>query len=145
MKWLVLAALGAIAFAGYSLVGSTMHLAEHVNEFSSEHAVTTGAPKVLNAGAVPVTDGVAIFTVRCESEQPCNGRLTVALADPNRIGDGAYTLPAGATGQVGVLLPLGVRGTRGTLTWREATGATASARFKLKQGQSFFVFPPEIC
>ena len=133
MKWLVLTALAAVAFAGFSLTRWTRHLAENVNELSSEHAATTSAPRVLNAGAVPVTDGVAIFTVRCESDQPCSGRLTVAFKDPDAVGDGGYTLPAGATGQVGVLLPLGVRGTRGRLTWRETSGATASAGFKLKR------------
>ena len=133
MRWLVLAALAAVAFAGYSLIGSTLRLAENVNELSSEHAVTGGTPRLLDAGAVPVNDGVAIFTVRCESDQPCSGRVTVALKDPDRIGDGGYTIAAGATNQVGVLLPLGVRGTHGTLTWREASGATADVAFRLRR------------
>jgi hypothetical protein len=132
MKWLVLAALAAICLGAFSLVGNTLHLATGVNRLSDEHAAAAGVPRLLNAEAVPVNDGVAIFTVRCESEGGCGGTLTVDLKD--KIGAADYALDAGTTRQVGVLLPLDTHARRGTLTWREGSGATADVAFRLEKG-----------
>jgi len=131
MKWLVLAALTAVCLGTFSLVRNTLHLATGVETLSDEHAATVGVPSLLNAGAVPVSDGIAVFTVRCESEAGCGGTVKIDLHD--KVGGGDYAVGPGETRRLGVLLPLDSHSRRGTLTWHERSGATGQVQFKLQK------------
>lgn len=130
MKWMVLAALAA-CLGTLALVGNTLHLATGVHRLSDEHASAGGVPALLNAEAVPVTDGVAVLDVRCENEAGCDGTVTIDLK--GKVGVGEYRVGPGETQRVGVLLPLDSTARRGKLTWREASGATADVSFRLQR------------
>jgi hypothetical protein len=128
MRLLVLTALLLVVFGAYLLLDATRELADGVGELATAHAL---APRLLTGGDVPVTDGVAIFTLRCESETACSGTLTIALSEPTKFGTAAYTIGAGETRQVGVPLPAAPHGRDGTVRWRETSGATGATDFTL--------------
>ena len=86
-------------------------------------------PRLVNGSSVPINDGVAIFTVQCDSAMPCAGTMTVTLSKPSRSGTAEYALAAGATTRLGVLLPGGHRAKRGSLTWHDTTGAEVTTSF----------------
>src|SRR4051794_16937698 len=115
MRWLVLVGVLLVVVGAYTLVSSARHLGEGVAEFSSEHAVSAGAPRLLNAAGVPLSENVALFSVLCESDAACGGNVTVTLAN-GKVGVAEYAIDANQTRQLGVLLPPGTRAKHGTLT-----------------------------
>jgi hypothetical protein len=133
MRVLVLMALSGVMFVGYLLVQETRGLADDVGARSTEHAVTAGAPRLLNGASVPVRDGIAGFQVTCDSETGCSGTVTIKLDhQPGGTGTAPYEIAPKGDRWFGVPLSPGTRSKQGTLTWREASGATATADFTLK-------------
>lgn len=134
MRLLVLTALALVVFGAYLLLDSARDLAGDVGSLSSGHVATAGAPRVLNAASVPLIDGVAGFRVKCEAEGGCSGTVSIELENqPGGSGSASYALEADVDRWVGVPLPPQTRAKRGTITWRDASGATATADFTLKR------------
>jgi hypothetical protein len=133
MRLLVLTALLVLVFGTYMLLRSARDLGADLGAMATEQGVAAGTPRLLNRAAVPLNDGVAIFKVRCESDQACGGTVTITLQDPKRVGTAAYSIEPNQVRDLGVLLPAGPRATRGTLTWRETSGATAANDFTIRR------------
>ena len=69
----VLTALAAVLFVGYLLAQETRELGSDVGSLSTDHAVASGTPRLLNGASVPVRSGIAGFQVACDSETGCTG------------------------------------------------------------------------
>jgi hypothetical protein len=133
MRLLVLTALAAALFVGYLLAQETRELASDVGSLSTDHAVASGAPRLLNGASVPVRSGIAGFQVACDSETGCTGTVTITL-DHDQGGNGtAYELAAKGNHWLGIPLPPDTHATKGTLTMRATTGATTTADFVLNR------------
>ena len=97
---------------------------------TTENAGST-APRLVDREA-RVSNGMAMLDVACPGTSGCRGLATIELED-GKVGSAPYALLGGQTMRYALPLPVGSRAERATVTWREDTGATASADVKLKR------------
>ena len=128
MKSAVLVALLLVGLATYSLLRSAHDLGMSLMA-DTTHSAGAAAPRLLG-DELQVTRGMATLALTCENTAGCRGVMEIELAS-GRTGSAPYALAGAQTTRLSLPLPAGAAAERATLTWREDTGATATAQVRL--------------
>ncbi|MDA0185246.1 hypothetical protein OJ997_33385 [Solirubrobacter phytolaccae] len=131
MRWAVLVALLVVGFGTYSLVRSAHDMGMAVLAETGEQTGRGAAPRLVDR-ELRVRSGMAMLDLACASTAGCHGVMTIELKS-GKTGTAPYAVMGGQTTRYALPLPPGARSKRAKLSWREDSGAAASAEVRLKR------------